>query len=544
MRFFLLMQLWMISICQNLNKPNTMHNLNYDSISISRVESDHVIRKDQNQTKIIASSILTDDEIGCHGGNYFENYSLYFNSWNSKLDGSWEFTPYDSSLDHLVNNTLSHNEGRISSNFKCNYVPNVGNIIHIDLEIYNGHFKNNMIEFHLSFLQDFKNYTNSVVVLNRKDDNMHIWHYQFVHRLNSFSYFTNNTLIKSKSNSEMSIKIESTQKGFNGFIEIKFNSLYLGRIDNFHIIKYIIGDIIAILIWLYWVHTKTLDAFDDNFTSLWVSPITLALNLFWNILQMFEYFFLANTREEYFWFYILMIFHLWMIVHQYYFIKCIYLKYEQKFISNQHQIYICIILFLLSVIVFLYDMLFDCTLLTMIWGFIWIPQIVQNVRNGFTINNDSLIISLSLNFLYFPLWTKFFEGNIFELEPNCVWMKTILFGVFVQIVVLKLQEIWGWRFFIPNMLKIYWLKFNDVIISDSWTNKIAWAIWLNYIESSFDVEDNQNLNTKIARISWGHSFHYFWLRDCLKHKNEWPLWRKKVFDTFAEQKRYHLYILN
>ena len=393
-----------------------------------------------------------------------------------------------------------------------------------------------MYNFDIAFVQDFKNYTKDVVILENRKYNMQFWLYNFIHKSHSFNFVTNNTFVKRNSDDGMSITIESNQKGFNGLIKIKFNLIYLGKIDDFNINFDIVWNLLITLIWLYWLHIKILDVLEDDFSYMWLSPITIALSLTWNTLLLFEHFYLALTWEEYFRLYIPMIFHLWIIVYQYYLLKFIYSRFEQKFTRLQYQIFICIVLFVFSTAVFSYDLLFDWRFLTILWGFIWIPQIILNVKNGFTINNDGLILSLSLNFIFFPLSTKLWNSNIFELQPNYEWTKTLLFWVLTQVLIWKLQEMWNWRFFINN-----WIKFKEVKILDLSENNFEWVIWLSDTENNSDSKDISILNSKIVKTSCEHSFHYLWLKDCIKYKNEWPLCRQKVFWNQIDRKRFHFY---
>ena len=391
-----------------------------------------------------------------------------------------------------------------------------------------------MFRFYLDFMQDFKIYKKNIITMGKNEENIHFFIYNFIHRSNGFNYTVNATIAKILSTDEISMRIESNQAGFNGIIRINLNVIYLGWISSFCIKDYIVWNIIVFMIWIFWVNTKIFNMKNDDISHIWVSPITIAISIIWNILLMLEYFYLAFTWEEYFLLYVLVILQFLTTAYLYYFLIFIYSRFEEKFICIKYQIFICAILFMLSIPMFTHDLLFDCKFLTLIWGFIWVPQIALNLWNGFTNDNGYLILSLSLNFICFPLLTKLFKSNIFELEPNYEWMKEILFIISIQIAILKLQEIWKRNFFITRILRQYLFKFNSIKISYPLSNYFEWVIWF---------DNASNPNTKIAEIPWGHSFHYSWLWDWLKQKNQWAICRKKVFDTETEYKRFHFNVL-
>ena len=346
------------------------------------------VQNNESQTKLVDSSTFPDENLKDLNGNLVDDYDFYFTSWGEQFDGTWEFTPYDSGVEHLLNGTLSHKKGKMHSSIKCTGVPKFGSIMHIDIDLYDGDYKNRMYKFDIGFVQDFKNYKKPVLKLEKKNYNVNFSIYNFIHRSHIFNYDTNNTFVKRHSDYGISIKIESNQKGFNGFIEIKINSIYLGKNHNFNIVFYLVWNLIVALMWFYCIHMKIVDVLEDDFSYMWLSPITLALSLAWNTLLLLEHFYLALTWVEYFRLYIPMIFHLCIIVYQYYLLKFIYSRFEKKFIRLQYQIFICTILLMFSMIVFSYDLLFDWRFLTIVWGFIWVPQIIQNARNGFTVNHD------------------------------------------------------------------------------------------------------------------------------------------------------------
>ena len=147
-----------------------------------------------------------------------------------------------------------------------------------------------------------------------------------------------------------------------------------------------------------------------------------------------------------------------------------------------------------------------------------------------------MILSLTLNFLYFPLSNNYFRVNIFELQPNYEWAKNIVYCVLIQIVVWVLQRTWNWRFFIPSFLRKYLILDTDVEISHLQANNFEWSIWLS------DSNYGGVSHSMISKISCGHSFHYVWLGDCIKYKNEWPLCRHRIFSTQVELKRFHFYL--
>ena len=117
MLFIILLQLWAISMCLNPDQQNSNINLDNRTLNIFQIDGNPNIQNSQNLKDLVDSSVYTDkNEIDLEKSKV-DDYAFYFTSWGEKLDGIWEFTPYDSNLDHLSSSILSHSKGRISSNF-------------------------------------------------------------------------------------------------------------------------------------------------------------------------------------------------------------------------------------------------------------------------------------------------------------------------------------------------------------------------------------------------------------------------------------------
>ena len=330
MIFLFLLQFCTISLCLNSSQPKHTPELSYSTMNFSQTGRYLHVQNNESQTKLVDSSTIPDENLKDLNSSLVDDYEFYFTSWGEQLDGSWWFTPYDSGVEHLLNGTLSHRKGKIYSNTKCTGVPKLGSIMHIAIDLYDGDYKNNMYKFDIDFAQDFKNYKKSVLKLEKKNYNVDFSLYNFIHRSHIFNYDTNNTFVKRHSDYGISIKIESNQKGFNGFIEIEISSIYLGENHNFNIVFYLVWNVIVALIWFYCIHMKIVDVLEDDFSYMWLSPITLALSLAWNTLLLLEHFYLALTWVEYFRLYVSVILHLWMIVYQLYLLKFIYLRFKKN----------------------------------------------------------------------------------------------------------------------------------------------------------------------------------------------------------------------
>ncbi len=329
MYFLLFFLLLTLSLSMNRDLQNSKPNLNCSSTNIFHNEGNNSTLKNESLPK--SSDLLShkNSTVADFKRNIEGNFRAYFGYWDEKLDGVWKFTPYDLNADHLSNSIMSHDKGRISLKFKWVDDTNFGNIIHIDIDLYDGDYKNKMLKFYLDFEQDFKIYTKDIIRMDKNEENIHFSMYNFIHKSYYLNYTLNTSIEKIVSTDERSMRIESNQAGFNGLIEINLNLIYLGWINTFCITDYILWNLTVTMIWLLWVNSKIFNMQNDEISHMWLSPITIAISIIWNMLLMLEYFYLAFTWEEYFLLYILAILQFLTTAYLYYFLEFIYSRLKK-----------------------------------------------------------------------------------------------------------------------------------------------------------------------------------------------------------------------
>ena len=146
MYFLAFFLLWTLSLSTNWNLQNPKSKLDFSSKDIFQDKGDKPTQKNESLSK--SSDLLPhkNNMVTDFGRNIEGNFNAYFGYWNETLDGVWKFTPYDLNVDHLSKSIMSHEKGRISLNFKWVEDTRLGDIIQIDIDLYDGNYKNRMLK--------------------------------------------------------------------------------------------------------------------------------------------------------------------------------------------------------------------------------------------------------------------------------------------------------------------------------------------------------------------------------------------------------------
>eukprot|EP00826_Nyctotherus_ovalis_P062273 TRINITY_DN8981_c0_g1_i1.p1 TRINITY_DN8981_c0_g1~~TRINITY_DN8981_c0_g1_i1.p1 ORF type:complete len:242 (+),score=6.88 TRINITY_DN8981_c0_g1_i1:38-763(+) len=106
--------------------------------------------------------------------------------------------------------------------------------------------------------------------------------------------------------------------------------------------------------------------------------------------------------------------------------------------------------------IILYLIMFMPILLILALGFLWIPQIIKNMRNqARKAPSLPFIIIISIEHIYVPVFANLVENNVMENEPK-MWVAIVLISVIVvEITVLILQKLKGALYLVPKKWRPY-----------------------------------------------------------------------------------------
>lgn len=161
------------------------------------------------------------------------------------------------------------------------------------------------------------------------------------------------------------------------------------------------------------------------------------------------------------------------------------------------------------------DIIFsNCLLLIVANGFVWVPQIYENVKNrARNVPNPNFAVTLSVSQGFMPVYFLFVQNNIFEMEYSPKWGFVLLVLHVGSITILYGQKKLGSRFFIPRILRAkssYQYQQLSEDIEESHDKDCA--ICLNPLSEPQGTDPAQNDNRDVRdfmRTPCGHKFHPF-----------------------------------
>ena len=121
--------------------------------------------------------------------------------------------------------------------------------------------------------------------------------------------------------------------------------------------------------------------------------------------------------------------------------------YRKKLLSFYLFFYI-----LLSLMIFnIKDCLTNFYLITFVYCFPWLSQIIYSIKaNTRPPMSRMFIICSSIGKLFLPIYTKGIDGNIFDLKPSYFKVSFLIIINFVEVIILLLQKSFGARTILPK----------------------------------------------------------------------------------------------
>jgi len=119
----------------------------------------------------------------------------------------------------------------------------------------------------------------------------------------------------------------------------------------------------------------------------------------------------------------------------------------------------------------------------------WLPQIIRNVRTGekFALQ-ERFLIGVSAIRLFFPLYAFGCPRNFFEFPTNYVVAMGLLIFTGLQVFILRGQDRWGSRFFIPKRIQPDYYEYHRTFQVDPDDNEKCAICMVNFIDEPEDVE--------------------------------------------------------
>ena len=142
-------------------------------------------------------------------------------------------------------------------------------------------------------------------------------------------------------------------------------------------------------------------------------------------------------------------------------------------------------------------------------GWIWIPQIVENIINRSRYLDKELIFLVTLNHCIFPLYIRGYPNNALMTEYDQLWTWAFITFVSLQLIILIMQSTYGVYFFLPSFMRPNKICFTKIEhVSDELRN-YEWCIWMSSIVNNEDQEEYDAMNEKVLYMEtpWGHKYH-------------------------------------
>lgn len=177
-------------------------------------------------------------------------------------------------------------------------------------------------------------------------------------------------------------------------------------------------------------------------------------------------------------------------------------------------------------VVFLYYVRHQMKLFVFLIFAFWVPQIVRNAKTGekFALQ-ERFLLGVSAIRLFFPLYAFGCPRNFFEFQTNFVVVFGLIVFVGLQVFILRGQNRWGTRFFIPKRFQPDYYEYHRTFQIDPDDDEKCAICMDNFIEDP-DVETITNsaektkvsfvekdLSKKVLTTPCNHHF----CRECLTH---------------------------
>ena len=164
---------------------------------------------------------------------------------------------------------------------------------------------------------------------------------------------------------------------------------------------------------------------------------------------------------------------------------------QKKIFKFNILFYITLIFYLFFVIYSLiYDVLFflNCIM-------IFIPQIIYNVNVKILKNHlpFNFIVIVLINKLFLPLYFRFYNNNFLLSQPKYMLIFNIFFIIFLELLILFLQQFFGNKFFIPKKLRKGYYNYYKTL-------KEIEEIFSNHKDKNMNktAEEIENMNCSIC----------------------------------------------
>jgi len=187
-------------------------------------------------------------------------------------------------------------------------------------------------------------------------------------------------------------------------------------------------------------------------------------------------------------------------------------------------------------VILISSMFYNLTVLFILSGFVWVPQIIKNMQTkARNCPDNKFVISMALSQCFLPLYIRGYPNNQFLTETNYTWSMCFLAVILLQIAILILQKKLGARFMLPEKLR-YWNEYNyyrNLDDADEEEGEIECCICLNslwYIEPETEGQPRETSYHRIIYMQTPcqHKFHIECLKPWLSQKLECPKCRTEL----------------
>ena len=352
-----------------------------------------------------------------HSTDKFENEKfnpyIYFGLWDSMYDGEWESSSTNQDTNEFYPSSFTQRRGRVSVKFTWNYVSNFESELKVTIDMYDGEFRNEALNFQIDFGWDFKNASHSYLEVGTINKFKEFTFYRLFRSYYSKNYEIKSLIRKHASKGIFLIEVANYSNNSNTTISISLNPFYSGSKERNQIIETVAIIVILAIFSFLLIKIETL-WWKSDILSLYVSPISISIAAFWFVLLGFEHLYLSFSFEDYRWLWISSLAYFWLAAQLVISIKhTIMLKLKNLSINGG--ILLGILLLVAISILVLNDMIFNPHLMALWCGFVWMPQIFNDIINGFCVDHDYFEYSLTLSMLFIPISVDLFKNNIFEL---------------------------------------------------------------------------------------------------------------------------------
>ena len=150
------------------------------------------------------------------------------------------------------------------------------------------------------------------------------------------------------------------------------------------------------------------------------------------------------------------------------------------------------------------EILTNFSIIFTIYILFWLSQILHSIITGTRPPmSRKYIFYNTISKLFLPIYIKSYEGNIFELKPSYIKVWTIVFIVFIEMVILLLQKTFGARIILPKKFRksVNYDYYKDNVnanlhISKNPTCVICLENLNSNIDENFNVINQKNKNKK------------------------------------------------